>query len=405
MHTRSFPKSYAFGACFMGCVLTSLSQTGDTKTAHEGLPKPLYGPLRTPTTPQASPRVPFSDRSNWKRTGDGKLQAPIRKPSAPVKAALPNLKPEEPLITVNGEVLTWGIAKRYADLQTASFRMPPGVTVEDFEAEKENITRRHVLKIAEHYISKTVLAQEARRHNLSLTSAEFDSKKAEMAARIRQDSPKPELFLKELETPGSFMLIDMTNLLLTAKLSKEIIRPSLVVSDADAAQYIAQRESDNQAIKKFNAGLRPKITGLLKQLQEGASFADTAFAESDCSSSSEGGEWGTFKRGDIRPEITDAAFQMKEGDLSDIVETPYSYHILKLIKKNRGFVAKGSTEPAPVISVKLAHIMLEKKETLPTLDSASAKDELLTKREKEALAQLKERLIKSAKIVTPLPLY
>jgi parvulin-like peptidyl-prolyl isomerase len=200
-------------------------------------------------------------------------------------------------------------------------------------------------------------------------------------------------------------MTDLTNTLLTAKLADEIIRPTLKVSDADVAQYSAQREAKNKEIEAYNAGLRPKIEGLLKQIKEGTNFADIAFTQSDCSSSYEGGEWGTFKRGDIRPEITDAAFKMEEGALSDIVETPYSYHILKLIKKNLGFVPEDSKEPAPVISVKIAHIMLEKKERLPTLNTVSAKSEILATREKEALGQLKERLIKAAKIVTPLPLY
>lgn len=394
--------SAILGGCLV-CAQPALSESADSKTP-AAAPKPAIGPLRTPGS-LSVPGTMLNDRNGWRKGSDGKLQAPLRKSPRKTAAPLPDLKPEESLINVNGDVLTWGAAKRYADLLTANFRLPPGVTVEDFEAEKNNISRRYVLTIAEHYISKVVLAQEARKHNLSLTAAEVDAKKKEMVERIVKDRQHPDAFLKELETPGSFMLIDLTNMLMSAKLASEVIRPSLQVSDADVAQYIAERVAKNKESEAYNAGLRPKLEGLLKQLKEGTNFADIAFTQSDCNSSYEGGDWGTFKRGDIRPEITDVAFKMEEGALSDIVETPYSYHILKLIKKNLGFAPDGSKEPAPVISVKIAHIMLERKELLPTLDSATAKAELLAKREKDELAQLKERLIKAAKIVTPLPLY
>ena len=344
------------------------------------------------------------DRSHWPTTKDGKLKAPLKEIKQP-KVSVPQLKPEEPIITVNGEVLTWGAMKRYADLMVADFRLPAGVTAEDFEGEKDRILMNYVFTIAEHFITKTVLAQEARRHQLVLTADEVSAKRKALMSISKGATKSEDGFRKELDTPGSFATIDLTNMLLTAKLTKEVVRPSVHVTEEDINQFLAQREAKNRELTAFNDNLRPRAESIIKRIKAGESFGELAAVESDCESRDKNGEFGTFKRGDIRPELYDTAFKLEEGAISDAVETPYSFHILKLIKKNRGYLAEGDKGEAPVISLKIAHIMLEKKELLPVLDRSAAKAALLVTHEKEAVAKLKERLIKEAKIVTPLPLY
>lgn len=345
------------------------------------------------------------DRENWLPGSDGRLQAPLA-PAVKTKVTVPNLKPEDPLINVNGDVLTWGAAKRQSELMIAEMRLPAGVTAADVEAERDNLLMRSVMKVAEHFITKTVLAQEAKRNGLAVKRNEFEERQAAIIAQVKKSRKNPAAYLKEVETPGSFIMIDLTNTLLSAQLTQEVIRPSIKITDDDASRYIEDRVKKNQEIKTYNAGLRPKIEDLLKQLKAGASFYDLAFAESDCDSSAEGGEWGTFKPEDIREELAAVAFKMEEGKISDVVETPFSYHILKLLKRNQPTIrVQGATNELPSVSVKLAHIMLEKKTALPVLDSDAAKKELLAIRVKETVDKLKSRLIKSAKIETPLQLY
>ena len=359
----------------------------------------------SPTNAPKKQASMLRDRSSWPTTKDGKLKAPLKEIKR-AKVSVPQLKPEESIITVNGEVLTWGAMKRYADLMVADFRLPAGVTAEDFEEEKDRILMNYVFTIAEHFITKTVLAQEARRHQLVLTADEVSAKRNELLSSIKKGASKSEDgFRKELDTPGSFATIDLTNMLLTAKLTKEVVRPSIRVSEDEINRFIAQREVKNRELSVYNDNLRPRAETLLKRIKAGESFGEMASVESDCESRDKNGEFGTFKRGDLRPELYDAAFKLEEGAISDVVETPYSFHILKLIKKNRGFLAEGDKGEAPVISLKIAHIMLEKKELLPVLDRPAAKAALLVTHEKEAVTKLKERLIKEANIVTPLPLY
>jgi parvulin-like peptidyl-prolyl isomerase len=68
--------------------------------------------------------------------------------------------------------------------------------------------------------------------------------------------------------------------------------------------------------------LQAKITG-------GSDFADLAKQHSDCPSSAEGGDLGTFGKGQMVPAFENAAFSMQIGEVSGVVETSFGYHLIK----------------------------------------------------------------------------
>ena len=78
---------------------------------------------------------------------------------------------------------------------------------------------------------------------------------------------------------------------------------------------------------------RNKIQDLRQRIVKGESFSDLAREFSECPSGKEGGDLGFFQRGDMVSSFEDAAFGLKKGDLSAIIETEYGYHILTVTDK------------------------------------------------------------------------
>jgi NIMA-interacting peptidyl-prolyl cis-trans isomerase 1 len=59
------------------------------------------------------------------------------------------------------------------------------------------------------------------------------------------------------------------------------------------------------------------------------SLGDLAIKESDCSSARKMGDLGFFGRGDMQKEFEEAAFQLKPGEVSHVVETASGLHLIE----------------------------------------------------------------------------
>lgn len=77
--------------------------------------------------------------------------------------------------------------------------------------------------------------------------------------------------------------------------------------------------------------MRSKTEGLLARLKKGEDFAGLAkqFSQ-DPGSAARGGELEVFKRGQMVPAFDAAAFALKPGELSGVVESPFGFHIIRL---------------------------------------------------------------------------
>jgi peptidyl-prolyl cis-trans isomerase D len=96
------------------------------------------------------------------------------------------------------------------------------------------------------------------------------------------------------------------------------------------------------ANEKTRAQIRGKIDGLLVQARSGGNFAELAKANSqDPGSTSEGGDLGFFTSEMMAKPFSDAAYGLKPDQISDVVETQFGFHIIKLTgikpKVERGF--------------------------------------------------------------------
>ncbi|MBI4445375.1 MAG: peptidylprolyl isomerase [Acidobacteria bacterium] len=87
---------------------------------------------------------------------------------------------------------------------------------------------------------------------------------------------------------------------------------------------------------KENPNALKKAEDLLKQLKSGADFAQLAREHSeDPATASKGGDLGFFGRGQMVPEFENVAFSLPAGQISEIVKTPFGYHIIKVTEAGR----------------------------------------------------------------------
>ena len=77
-----------------------------------------------------------------------------------------------------------------------------------------------------------------------------------------------------------------------------------------------------------------KASALLEQIKNGADFEKLAQQYSDDKASAKkGGDLGLISRGDFVTEFETAAFQLKDGEISDIVQTQFGFHIIQMIER------------------------------------------------------------------------
>lgn len=90
---------------------------------------------------------------------------------------------------------------------------------------------------------------------------------------------------------------------------------------------VYDKEGDPNLAKE---AARTKAQELLKKARSGADFAQLAMSNSMCPSAPSGGDLGFFSKGDMTPAFEEAAFKLAVGQISDVVETEYGFHIIRV---------------------------------------------------------------------------
>lgn len=141
--------------------------------------------------------------------------------------------------------------------------------------------------------------------------------------------------------PDQFQRPEMVSLEYV-ELSAKALADKINVSDADAQAYYDEHKAEYKTVEKRlaahilitgdDAAAKAKAEAIYKQLQDGADFAALAKQDSkDKLSAEKGGELGWFEPGVMDPEFDKALFALKKGEYSDVVQTSYGFHIIKVL--------------------------------------------------------------------------
>jgi peptidyl-prolyl cis-trans isomerase SurA len=168
---------------------------------------------------------------------------------------------------------------------------------------------------------------------------------------------------------------DIKNQLLSDKMKSKIFT-GLKVSPQEVKEFFAKIHKDS--IPYFNSELqigqvvmypkvteeekeiaRQKIEKIRKDILGGADFSLQAILYSeDPGSASDGGNLGVIERGELVPEFEAVAYKLDEHKMSEIVETPFGYHLIMVDEKRgnklklRHILIKPKTSYTDLIAVK-----------------------------------------------------
>lgn len=101
-------------------------------------------------------------------------------------------------------------------------------------------------------------------------------------------------------------------------------------TQVEVAQIVIKPNITNEQKDK----IRAKLNSFRERVYNGEDFKMLATLYSDDpGSASKGGELGFVNRGDLVPEFERAAFRLKKGEISEVIESQFGYHIVQLIER------------------------------------------------------------------------
>lgn len=88
---------------------------------------------------------------------------------------------------------------------------------------------------------------------------------------------------------------------------------------------IVPQVSENEDIR-----IKNELRNIKKRIEDGENFSMFAVLYSECPSSRDGGDLGFFGRATMDPAFSSVAFNLKQGQISNVVRSDFGYHIIQL---------------------------------------------------------------------------
>lgn len=206
-----------------------------------------------------------------------------------------------------------------------------------------DITNAAVERIAR----KKLLLAEAGKQGITKTEGEVDREVHEF---LLTNQITKEEFLQQLAkknvTFEQFRSVVRTQLLINELLTKTIV-PRVAISSEEVSAFYAKNNESLQQIqlshvlicfadKQRCTSNKTKETALMEaqkalaEIRSGADFYTVSQRYSDSQTAREKGKLGYFFKGTMVKSVEEAAFKMRVNTTSDIIESEYGFHILKL---------------------------------------------------------------------------
>ena len=261
-------------------------------------------------------------------------------------------KKNEAVATVNGETITLGNYEKLLALNKLSMESYYGSDIWSKEVE-DGKTYKDTLKdmVLQTMISSEVVYQQAKKDKILPTDEQVQEQIDSFNEQVKNDKEYQNK-LKKMGIDEEFLKYqfsrDLANNNLKAKFTDDT-----KISESEMKKYYEENKDDfytdtvtashillktiddngNELSDKKKKEAKKKAEEALKKVKSGEDFAQVAKEYSEDSTASNGGELGTFGKGQMVSEFENAAFSMKPGEISDIIKTQYGYHIIKVTER------------------------------------------------------------------------
>jgi peptidyl-prolyl cis-trans isomerase C len=230
-----------------------------------------------------------------------------------------------------------------AEFTTEFFPLAEGYNTPSSPQEEE-VLKNLKEALLDQLIEKRLILHEAPKMGITVSDDELE----EALAAIKRGYPEGGF---EEVVPDEASLLQWKERLHQRLLIEKVFnRVSQVTSPIDEKimrkYYEKHREkfvvAEQVRVRHIVVKDRQDAESILRKLKRGDPFDELARQYSIGPEAEEGGDLGFFGRGEM-PEEFDVVFSLQEGEISDIVQSPYGYHIFQVVAK-RGQSESGFAE-------------------------------------------------------------
>jgi peptidyl-prolyl cis-trans isomerase C len=198
-------------------------------------------------------------------------------------------------------------------------------------------------------INRELLYQESVKKKLTVTEAEIQTEFDRLKGRY-QDPEQFKAILTQMQMTEASLKDQIRRKIAVQRLINQEVGDKITITEAEAKTAYDKSPEDFKQDAQVHArhilikvapdadqaakdDALKKIKAIQKEANNGADFAELAKKHSEGPSNTRGGDLGFFGRGQMVKPFEDAAFALDAGKISDIVETRFGYHLIKVEEK------------------------------------------------------------------------
>jgi len=204
-------------------------------------------------------------------------------------------------------------------------------------------------KVLDGLVRRELIYGACRKDGIKVSPEEIDGAFQMVRARYSDDASFAKM-MEQFNVTEKSIKKDIAREIAIKKLIDERFVKKISVTDEEAKEYYEKNKEnfhrpesvkashilimvEENASDEEKAKAKERILEIKKKLENGGEFAELAKKFSEGPSAANAGDLGYFRRGQMVKPFEDAAFALQPGQVSDVVETRFGYHVIKVTDK------------------------------------------------------------------------